>query len=504
MDPERPIEKLLRAFAKKRRDQAPDAPGLELHPATRRMLQGEVRRRFGSPEQKPASARLKFLRIPFRPVELLLVAAILAVLAALLLPSLATAKRKAMSVSAMSNLRQIGSAARMFAGDNNGRLPASYGEMTNYLGGDTVTIDPVSGDRFIYVGGGQQLRSLKSDSVLAYSPTDKKGRTVLFADGHVEVMERTRFSELTNRGLVELAMAGDTLRKKTAPAPMVTAAPAPAMDRSLAFAKDKEAPGAALWGAKSANQKLTESQKPGIHGETEAASQPSAAPVSVNGNLGVTQNLAFDNIVRRDQPARSAFNTSQQFVQTGVISGSQNHARNNATPILASFQVQQNGAEIRVVDQDGSVYSGYVQSGAPAAGGAATLASNENPGSPRPAAAPVSEATAPASQLERKEANGNPIGAPTLQSYNFRVAGMNQSLKQNVVFTGNLLAITNGTPVAPAGNYSGNVGGGAGGGGQNAPTGQLQAGLLSNSRISGTAVIGTNNQIEINAVPVAP
>ena len=193
MDPERTIEKLLRAFAKKRRDQASEASGLELHPATRRMLQGEVRRRFGSPEQKPASALQKFLRISFRPVEVLLAVAIIAVLTALLLPSFATAKRKAMSVGAMNNLKQIGSAAQMFAGDNNGRLPTSYGEMTNYLGGDTVTIDPVSSTPFIYVGGGQQLRNLKSDSVLAYSPTDKKGRAVLFADGRVEVMDPTRF-----------------------------------------------------------------------------------------------------------------------------------------------------------------------------------------------------------------------------------------------------------------------------------------------------------------------
>ena len=44
MDNERPIERLLRAFAKKRRDDA-GAP-LELHPATRRMLQGEVARQF--------------------------------------------------------------------------------------------------------------------------------------------------------------------------------------------------------------------------------------------------------------------------------------------------------------------------------------------------------------------------------------------------------------------------------------------------------------------------
>ena len=43
-EPERPIEKLLRDAARKRRDMA-GAP-FELHPATRRLLQGEVTRRF--------------------------------------------------------------------------------------------------------------------------------------------------------------------------------------------------------------------------------------------------------------------------------------------------------------------------------------------------------------------------------------------------------------------------------------------------------------------------
>lgn len=46
-EPERPIEKLLRAAAEKRREEA-GAP-FELHPATRRLLQGEVTRRFAKP-----------------------------------------------------------------------------------------------------------------------------------------------------------------------------------------------------------------------------------------------------------------------------------------------------------------------------------------------------------------------------------------------------------------------------------------------------------------------
>src|SRR6266404_235800 len=53
MEPERPIENLLRAWAKKRRDDA-GAP-LEMHPATRRLLQGEVARRFAKEPRQPRS-----------------------------------------------------------------------------------------------------------------------------------------------------------------------------------------------------------------------------------------------------------------------------------------------------------------------------------------------------------------------------------------------------------------------------------------------------------------
>src|ERR1039458_245770 len=52
-EPEHPVEKLLRAAAKKRRHEA-GAP-LELHPATRRLLQGEVARTFAKPTRESRS-----------------------------------------------------------------------------------------------------------------------------------------------------------------------------------------------------------------------------------------------------------------------------------------------------------------------------------------------------------------------------------------------------------------------------------------------------------------
>ena len=61
----------------------------------------------------------------FTLIELLVVAAIIAVLAALLLPAFAGAKRKAHNAACLSNLKQLGIATRLYAEDNNGRMPAA-------------------------------------------------------------------------------------------------------------------------------------------------------------------------------------------------------------------------------------------------------------------------------------------------------------------------------------------------------------------------------------------
>src|SRR6185436_13363007 len=53
MESERPIEKALRATAQKRRDEA--GPPLELHPATRKLLQNEVARKYAASEQQTNS-----------------------------------------------------------------------------------------------------------------------------------------------------------------------------------------------------------------------------------------------------------------------------------------------------------------------------------------------------------------------------------------------------------------------------------------------------------------
>ncbi len=67
----------------------------------------------------------KTFRRAFTLIELLVVIAIIGILASLLLPALARAKAKGYNTVCVNQLRQLGIAVRMYAEDNNSRLPSA-------------------------------------------------------------------------------------------------------------------------------------------------------------------------------------------------------------------------------------------------------------------------------------------------------------------------------------------------------------------------------------------
>jgi hypothetical protein len=163
-----------------------------------------------------------------------------------------------------------------------------------------------------------------------------------------------------------------------------------------------------------------------------------------------------------------------------------------AHPVLALFQVEQAGRELRIVDGDGSVYSGYVQ--------LAEVARRRR--SARTEAPAVAQAPrAVKGVLEEIPAPSLDADLPAPQTYFFRVAGTNRSLHKKVVFTGSLIAATNLPPIQSATNHLNFENDRDGG-----QAGSAQPALLPllNARISGKVVVGNGKAVEINALPTSP
>src|SRR4051794_15180265 len=77
-------------------------------------------------------------RPAFTLVELLVVIGIIALLISVLLPALNGARRSANLVKCQSNMRQIGVAMQLYAGQFNDRLPATYYYPQRYTIGGAV------------------------------------------------------------------------------------------------------------------------------------------------------------------------------------------------------------------------------------------------------------------------------------------------------------------------------------------------------------------------------
>jgi hypothetical protein len=400
MEPERKIEKWLRAFAKKRREQAGES--MELRPAARQLLQREIARQ--SAEKSRGGSLFNFL---FGPRLRMVFAACFT---ALLLGGWFLWRESARTQPAQLSMNKT-----------------SHPETPPSAAAPKMPPPPVSSPTVAIADKKVQQEKLET------APTAPPATQPVILSA--------------NRAPTAAAKDADgTFPVATLPASTLIAG-APISNANaqtaLAFQKGLATPNAT-------NTALFDLAK------TTGA---------------VTVSQVFNRLVTPSLQRRA-------ISSAGAIAGTPAPA-----PVLASFRVEQNGNNLKVVDGDGSVYTGSVQIAQQEPATEHTFATAKN--------APVGAA-----------ARSLKADAPKPQGYFFRVAGTNRNLNENIVFSGNFVPFTTNQGIAGASGF-----GGFGGKGGRANTGSNQAAeqsiqaVLSNSQITGNVVIGGQKAVDVAATP---
>lgn len=116
----------------------------------------------------------------------------------------------------------------------------------------------------------------------------------------------------------------------------------------------------------------------------------------------------------------------QQFSQTAANQRAGDSAKlKQPQKILDNFRVEQNGREIRVVDSDGSTYSGQIER--------LTAADTRNVLKGQESAAAARGASAEKAEGQDEQPNNE---------FHFRALGVNSRLQKSVVFEGNYIMTT--------------------------------------------------------------
>lgn len=145
----------------------------------------------------------------FTLIELLVVIAIIAILAAMLLPALASAKAKALKTQCVSNLKQTGLATTLYMTDSAERFPSSvWGAAYSYdlwggKRGVDLTGDPILDytNRMInpYLAASALVQTNSAGGILCFKcPADKGGLAAAWFERLPTVFDHTGWSYLYN------------------------------------------------------------------------------------------------------------------------------------------------------------------------------------------------------------------------------------------------------------------------------------------------------------------
>ncbi len=476
MEEERPIEKLLRAYARRRREEAGAPPELELRPAARRRLQLEVARRYGERERAAMPLWRRLAALWPRLAWGLGVLTLLGLAAALLVPG---PNRTPGAGSPMRLARNSPAAAPAPA-----PLPVAETDRAALpLPARTALASaPVAAQGRGSAGPAVESAAARkpgvspavADQVRAPSQ-EVEQRALALADAPAPASASAARQSSARRmggpaGRVVSSLADGVPQLATAPAAtkpqaegslggMAAAGPVPSGE---AAASETSAPVNVQFAARSRALAGSTAQPVAY-----ARKGPSATPGLAGREKDGVVVLHFTQLA----PRTNQFSVQADLSDKAVW----------AAPVLAAFQLEQSGARLLVTDGDGSVYTGYVQPAGPV-NGLDSL-------TPTPALQPVRPepemdfrqnrelraATAPAITPSATQYYYSQyyyfvrFGQNQGQNYSFRVAGTNRSLQQKVVFSGTLMNLTNAPQARGA-------------------------------RIWGKALVGTGQEIQVDAV----
>jgi hypothetical protein len=453
MEPEKPIEKLLRAAAEKRRAEA-GAP-LPLHPANRRILQSEATKTYGA---RPARKNFFAMLWPQLGWSFAIITG-LAVAASMMLP------RERQSEMTLAQNRSLAAT----------KTPASASmvdELRAARGGLEPNVPAAPPTKSFAKGEKSTLR----DDVNDFKDADlaKQAAPALApAPGPLVATDQQKEGEVFRRRYGLDRSAGVPQNRPAVPEVAPSGAVTSRMEKGIAL--NSAAPA-----SEGVTLKSTEQARPGALMPSDALKDRTPALITQNelkakAEVATSAPLAVGAaIVSNSLLAQKSSNAlSQTFVSARFAAG---QADNRSVPAqstpLLTFEWRQDANQIQILDQDGSLYLGTIE--------------------------PTKEAerrlTEGAAGGDKPQADRALFDAEKVGGYTFQVNGTNATLGQRIIFKGQLsVPATPDRPVASAFRYQ-----------TNSPDRTRSAAIrrvttLTNAEIKGDLTIGNNSPVPVRA-----
>jgi hypothetical protein len=483
LEHERPIEKHLHAVAQKRRDEAGNS--FTLHPANRRLLHDEIARKYARNARQPRS--FFGLGAKLWPGFAIGLAALVLLASGSWLFISSQHRQKSPTLLAKSETDRTVPAAAPTMAPQSESAPKEKAreELTRLDSTEQATAlskkeaglqfrDALADKAGRSAEPNQQVvgQSINMPTPVASAPPQKE------LAGSAALPDQAAAARAAGEAFARrYGLANPTPSKDASPLALTPGSSSSSSSQSQVRPQQTTAPL-----AENASQQQVAR---GLLGIREFSKAPTdSMDASVQRTLFMSVGNSFQNANRSQSLAEQ---------ETRLKSATTDNA-SSIKVILPSFAVEQSGPALRVIDADGSVYSGYLQPSTGQGVEAKTVESLHG------------QAAVVQSDRQRTQLTATP-GAPAAQSaenlspgsqsYFFNVVGTNRSLNQQVVFSGNLVALTNSAPLDSNASLAGA-----------APpqkvqnTSQSQNASQSLLRISGKAVIGQKDELQIEAVPV--